>query len=383
MAKPDREIRPLTAIRGIAACLVMLHHFRPPESLTPTGLHNVIIKGYFAVDLFFVLSGFVMALTYAGIFSDGYQWQNHRDFLWRRIARVYPLYLAITLGVSAYTLLRFGGYHDVQQPGVSLADPLTAHLANLLMIQAWGFGPSIGGPTWSISSEWCAYLLFPLLVDFALLRSRTWAGLVILVAAAALAWVALTPVAPDVHRAGQLDVFGGTSIKPILRCLAGFGIGLLAFRIRTWQGLMRLLRNDYVCFGIFALIVALMAADVDDLWIYPLLPMLILSLSAVQGVARTVFAWRPFWILGILSYSIYLIHTLFYPLLWSLSWRAQRIWPSAYGELIAFLATYVVILLASVATYRLIERPGRRLVVHLTSRRKPPIMVAEVPAATG
>lgn len=361
----------------------MLHHFRPPEALTPTALHNVLMKGYIAVDLFFVLSGFVMALTYAGMFSDGYQWHNHRDFLWRRIARVYPLYLAVTLGVSAYTVLRFGGYHDVQQPAVALSHPLISHIANLLMIQAWGLGISIGGPTWSISAEWCAYLLFPLLLEFALFRGRISAMMVLLVAAKALIWVALMPVAADIHRAGQLDVYGGETLKPVLRCLAGFSIGLLAFRLRAWPELMRVLGNDYLCFGIFGLIVALMAGNIDDLWIYPLLPILILSLSAVEGAARNVFAWKPFWILGILSYSIYLIHTLFYPLLWSLSWRAQRLWPSVYGELMAFLATYGVILLASIATYCLIERPGRRLLGRLTNRPRPLPIPAEAPAVIG
>src|SRR6201995_531982 len=85
------EIVPLTSIRGIAAFFVVLHHIRPADVYLPVPIHNFIYHNYFWVDLFFVLSGFVMALTYAHMFSTHYSWSTHWGFLAKRLARIYPL----------------------------------------------------------------------------------------------------------------------------------------------------------------------------------------------------------------------------------------------------------------------------------------------------
>jgi hypothetical protein len=62
------EIKSLTGLRGVAACAVVLYHYQGSDA----GLGRFVLHGYTAVDLFFALSGFVMALTYAGAFADGF-----------------------------------------------------------------------------------------------------------------------------------------------------------------------------------------------------------------------------------------------------------------------------------------------------------------------
>ena len=90
-----REIRSLTGLRGIAALYVVLFHYL--DGLSYTTPRNVFLAhGYLAVDLFFVLSGFVMTLTYSGMFQAGSSFALFRIFLGRRIARVYPLYFVCT-----------------------------------------------------------------------------------------------------------------------------------------------------------------------------------------------------------------------------------------------------------------------------------------------
>lgn len=354
------EIKPLTSIRGIAAVLVAVYHFHQLQDTGVPALNNFIRHGYFWVDLFFVLSGFVMALTYAGMFTSGFSWRAHRDFLWKRIARVYPLYLAITLGVSAYSLLIYGGYAGVHRPAVNLDNPLLAHVTNLLMIHAWGFGASIGGPTWSISTEWAAYLLFPLLAWLALFRGKLSAALLGGVAAGLLVYVAIFPETGQTTRNGQFDIFHCLDLKAVLRCIGGFSIGLLAYRFRQTPFLMKFLARDAVCLGLCALLFAGMAAPLPDLALYPLLPLLVLSLSAVQGRAATVFSWTPFYQLGVLSYSIYLLHAHFHVVLGQLEKHLPRFMPETAALFVSAALTYAVVLGLAVLCYRFIEQPGRR-----------------------
>jgi peptidoglycan/LPS O-acetylase OafA/YrhL len=353
------EIKPLTSIRGIAAVLVAVYHFHQLQDTGVPALNNLIRHGYFWVDLFFVLSGFVMALTYAGMFVNGFSWRAHRDFLWKRIARVYPLYLAITLGVSAYSLLIYGGYTDVHRPAVNLDNPALAHVTNLLMIHAWGFGSSIGGPTWSISTEWAAYLLFPLLAWLALFRGHLSAVLLGIVAAALLVYVAIIPETGQTTRNGQFDIFHCLDLKAVLRCLGGFAIGLLAFRLSRSAPVMKIMARDAVCFGLFGLLLAGMASPLPDLALYPLLPLLVLSLSAVQGRAAAFFSWTPFYRLGVLSYSIYLLHAHFHVVLDQLEKHLPRFMPESVALFVAAAFTYTAVMGAAVFCYAYIEKPGR------------------------
>ena len=88
------ELAQLTGVRGIAAAWVVLYHFQPqifalaPE-LRPLGV--VLRGGYFAVDLFFLLSGYIIAYQYLHAFPRGRG--DYGAFLVKRIARIYPLQL--------------------------------------------------------------------------------------------------------------------------------------------------------------------------------------------------------------------------------------------------------------------------------------------------
>src|ERR1700704_1066654 len=93
----SRDIRSLTSIRGIAAWWIVLFHFREYTPLldnASTG--HVIGHGYLAVDLFFELSGFVIALNY-GRFFRNLNLAEYLRFLGRRLARIYPLHLLMLL----------------------------------------------------------------------------------------------------------------------------------------------------------------------------------------------------------------------------------------------------------------------------------------------
>jgi Acyltransferase family len=86
----------LTPLRGVAALWVVLFHycwhFPAVHADRYTG---AVYKGYLAVDLFFMLSGFVISHVYHGAFARRITVRRYRDFLKARVARIYPLHLTV------------------------------------------------------------------------------------------------------------------------------------------------------------------------------------------------------------------------------------------------------------------------------------------------
>jgi hypothetical protein len=98
-----QEVRSLPGIRGIAASWVVLYHVHEADNFF-SPLKMLLTHGYLAVDVFFVLSGFVMALSYGHFAVQGWTATNYGSFLLRRFARIYPLYLVMTciIGLSIF-----------------------------------------------------------------------------------------------------------------------------------------------------------------------------------------------------------------------------------------------------------------------------------------
>jgi peptidoglycan/LPS O-acetylase OafA/YrhL len=154
----ERRYSNLEGLRFLASAAIVLHHFVP---YTQRGLGSVEFwSGRFsiAVDLFFVISGIVIASGYLGRTSS---WREYGGFIRRRFGRLYPLHL-LTLGfyvaIGVATSL---GLISVMGESNYAFDQLPA---NLLLVHAWGFSSqlSFNYVSWSISAEWFVYLLFPL-----------------------------------------------------------------------------------------------------------------------------------------------------------------------------------------------------------------------------
>jgi peptidoglycan/LPS O-acetylase OafA/YrhL len=166
---PQNEIGALTGLRGVACIYVMLFHFSSlllnfnrPRNVAVTFLAH----GYLAVDLFFALSGFVMALNYSHSFADGFSKTAYSTFLSKRIARIYPLYFICT--IIGFMLFLVGSMRVDLNKDYSIL----VLLYNVAMVQVWGFAESFNGPEWSISAEWAAYLCFPALLSPLIFKDR-------------------------------------------------------------------------------------------------------------------------------------------------------------------------------------------------------------------
>lgn len=170
---PD-HIKPLTSLRFIAAIWVLLYHFKDHLGLD-LGRIGLVSDGYLGVDLFFTLSGFILAHVYlTELEGDRF---NYSGFLKNRLARIYPMHLA---ALGAMVALFAGAALMGVGVGAPDAFKLTDLPAHLTMTHAWGFTRAVGWnfPSWSISAEWAAYLVFPA-IGYLVLKTSRHAGLML------------------------------------------------------------------------------------------------------------------------------------------------------------------------------------------------------------
>lgn len=364
MARP-REIEPLTGVRGVAAVLVMLYHFELNDqgAVAAGAVPAFLLHAYLWVDFFFVLSGFVMTLTYGPLFAGSPSpARSYGVFLAHRLARLYPLYCTVT-GVAV--VLHAGGL-SFGAPSL----PASALLSNLLMVQAWGFADSLVHPSWSVSAEWAAYLLFPALLAAGMRTGPRAAGLLALACATAIAALTCLPrpvlgIDPLLSH-GALDINQAGSLAPVLRCVAGFTLGILTYRLWTSRPppVCALAGRRFAAEAAFgAALCALCVPMHADLLAYALFPACILLL-ADRGRGSWIGAalsCRPVHRLGTLSYAIYLLH---FPLggLWAacVAWLPGDMAPALRHALASAAVSALTIALAALC-HAFIEKPGRAL----------------------
>ncbi len=368
-APPRGEIRSLTGLRGVAVGLVMLYHARPVSDLVP--VEQVFRHGYLTVDLFFVLSGFVMALSHPEIAGRAFSHAHYLRFLGRRLARIYPLYLAsTTLSLLLFALLHLRGFEDQLWHRPLLG----AELANALMIQNWGLAGSFNGAAWSISTEWAAYLLFPVLCLAAL---RTRAGLRIAFATTVVAGLVLLSSCPDfwawrdgAARLGPLDRVSHLSAASLLRCVWEFCLGLYSHALyaRVRADLDR--HGGAVALAALAGIACLLALPRTD-WAIVLLYVPLIVGACARGPVRLVLGLAPVHRLGVCSYAFYMLHVL---VLDGREGIAAGLRHAGLGDSFAvvFLACFGLTVALAAATHRYVERPSSAALRRLLSGEGPP-----------
>lgn len=371
MAKTD--IRALTGLRGIAAGLVVVYHLWPVGSAPAPGLARAVGKGYLHVDLFFVLSGYVLALNYGSLFKEHpFSPRSFATFFMRRVARIYPAYLALFLLQLGLAMLVYGTVTEAHHWGGAEALPAPAWdiPANVLLVQSVGLAPSLLGQAWSISAELAAYCAFPLLVTISVFGNRRAAMLSLIVACLLLLAVVVGNASDGAKHAGALDAYDGTRFTPLMRCLGDFILGLLAFRIGQRESVARFLGHDAVGAALLIVLAVMFVAGAPDLAIVALFPALVLCLAANTGAQVQLFVNAPIVRLGELSYAIYLMHPLLQAPMDSSRQTLERVLPSLPARLVSGVMAIVILLAAAGAIYRWIERPGRQMLRHLDPTRR-------------
>lgn len=166
------EVKSLTGLRWFAALAVFLYHFGNP-AWTPNWIWRIEHNGLLGVQLFFVLSGYVLTLRY---FKIRFQL---RKYLLSRVTRIWPMYLAGLFLSFVYLVYS-------NQP-----TPLTLIAVHAVGLQAWNpemdFALGLNGPAWTVSVEFFFYLMFPILLTvFRRWESRMKLGPLLMLAGTAL-----------------------------------------------------------------------------------------------------------------------------------------------------------------------------------------------------
>ena len=303
----NRQLPSLTPLRGIAALWVVLYHYcgtaqyLPNLDITP---HSYLIsKGYLAVDMFFMLSGLVMAHVYYRAFSESVG-QHYRGFLVARIARLYPLHVFIlSLFVATAAASQFmTGIATGSFDSMPLTGPrsLGAIVANIFMLQGLAAGQlSWNYPAWSISVEFIAYLALPFALP-AIGRAPNAVRLALgAVLFAVLAWLAALTK-------GDLDQWDGPIT--LVRCMPEFLLGILLYFAFRDYGQRFWLNSDAAVVAVLAATLACLHLGAPDLLIVSLFAALVLLAVSNTGAFAKLANTGPLIWLGEISYSLYLIH---------------------------------------------------------------------------
>jgi peptidoglycan/LPS O-acetylase OafA/YrhL len=353
---PERpEIGSLTSLRGFLAIWVVIYHFWNdivllfPSSNTIT---PVVQMGNMAVLTFFMLSGFVLTYNYADRFKI-LELKNIARFYVLRLARIYPVHVATLL-----VLLVMVGLSS--RIGVSLAEggySWVDFVRNLLLVHTWvpRFQMNWNYPSWSISSEWFAYLAFPFVVHaLGRLLKRPNAAMAFAMASLAGAiWVVLygqprpffelISVVPNflLGMAFTFFIFAGGKNIPVIDWLS---------RIRWFPELLIVFVFG-VCFlpwGEVAISLALSG-----------LAMLVFTLAVMEQ--RSTILWRSRYavFLGEISYSLYMTHTLVQKILYSVLPTANFVNASLAQKYFVVFAYVSLISVACAACYFAVENPAR------------------------
>jgi peptidoglycan/LPS O-acetylase OafA/YrhL len=219
-----------------------------------------------------------------------------------------------------------------------------------------------------LSAEWALYLTFPILAGLALFgRGSTAALLVMISAAASVLTVCFTGLDGEVHR-GPLDAYDGATWEPLLRCLAGFLIGLLSYRFVASKRASEWVSGDVVCAATLGLLFICLAARFYDLLILPLFPLVVVTLYTNRGRVGRFLGGKYFNKLGLVSYSVYLVHPYLVETKPILMAALHRFLPVSASALSGSIIVYAALLLISAIAYQYIEVPGRRFIIKLSRR---------------
>lgn len=282
---PQRFVA-LDSLRGIAALFIVFYHMGPFGWLagwTP------FRSGWMLVDFFFVLSGFVIAMSYGARLAHGYP---RGSFLLIRLGRVVPLHLAV---VAGFTLLEFVVFRPVLGEAHGLWEWVRG--AFLLDAFATGAGNFYAPVSWAVGVELVLYTLAALLFG----RGALGTALAILLAAAG-AW----------GMASHFKVFGFGFL--LQRGLFDFAIGVLAWRLHRrfaalQPGTALLTAAELILVALTLWLLWLPGKNGS--WVLlaaPLYAAMVLVFARDRGRLARVLHAKPFRWLGQLSFALFMVH---------------------------------------------------------------------------
>lgn len=295
----NEKLVSLESLRGIAAISVALFHFKIGGYLE----NGFIVNSWLMVDLFFVLSGFVISLNYATKLTS---FNTVLAFQKRRFLRLYPLHFATLL---VWVLFEWAKYFaEIKlnlvsaKPAFSVNDE-TAFFANLVLLHNWLLEPlTFNYPSWSISAEFVTYFIFAIAVFIAGGDVRKLIPLSIMLAATGLYIL-------------YLEGMGTTNVQGPARCVFGFFLGVVTHQAFNWLKAGKLRISEVWTYGLTLLaVVFVIKVGHQKSGIVLLAPIIFsvtilsMALSESSSLKTTLLGHPALVYLGTISYGIYMLH---------------------------------------------------------------------------
>ncbi|WP_165314158.1 acyltransferase family protein [Vibrio ziniensis] len=333
----------LTALRGILALWVVFYHIQPNlYHLVGPWVNHTLSMGYVAVDFFFVLSGFVIAMTYQEQLSQSFSYRNLVSFYIKRIARIYPLHLAIMLLYLSLPVTFMLTGRDVP-----VVYDYQSYFTSLALVNNWGFHDTLTWniPSWSISTEFSCYLLFPFII-LIINRLRS-LSLLFLATIFSCSVIALLFSQKNANNIGDYIPMLG-----IWRCIFEFILGIVIFGLYR-EGHLYYFKGKYLFLGMVSILAFSIAMNLKNYFWLPIFMMVFVSLMIFIEDNISVKVPKVLLWLGDISYSIYLGHYIIRDImkLFLDTDQASLEWSMVY---------LFLVLLTSHLTYKFFELPAKK-----------------------
>lgn len=338
MPSPTEEVKMISTLRGIAALSVFLFHCSSSTYLNvahlPT-LHTVFSWGHLGVQIFFVISGFI--IPYA-LFKSKYEVSSYFKFLSKRIIRVNPpAYVAIFLMLSFYWLpyLFFGKQVDVYDP-----DRYQLHniIYNVTFTIPFTNSEWLLGQFWTLAVEFQYYIFIGLIFPFLIINKK-----VAFITIALFISVSLVFPVANKH-----FLFNHSTL---------FSMGILAF----------LLKKDIVNrmeFFVSLLIVSLVGI-IETGYVATLF-----GISTCLLIAYYSFSNKITEFFGNISYSLYLFHITFAVYI---DWLFRKLFAPAvslFSNSVIVTLYLLLIIVLSYLMFLMFEKPFMKLSAKIVYRKK-------------
>ena len=352
--------------------LVALFHFEMAIArFVPAKLTMFFEKCYLMVDLFFIMSGFIILHVYKDDFALRIERSSLKKYIVARFARIYPLhFFAMLLLVTLVIIFSPHGTYPnpIENPWAIPTGFLLLHSYYIHNIYTWNI------PSWSISAEWAAYLLFPFLALF--LNKKKLFALIMFVIFILTAYVSImyflprrnfmNPSIPVPHNLNTTYDYG------FLRGIAGFMTGMLVYKLYHWASLKNLFQKDLFSITIILLLILALHFAISDAYCIILFAALVFGFALNSGYLHAFCNDRFAQYVGKISYSIYLMQ-IFLQEPFSKGLRLPGVVGFGRGKMniefvsgLGYFFIYLVLLLAiSSITYYTIEQPCRKWINRL------------------
>lgn len=362
LAPPNQYLSALTALRGIAALWVVLFHmdviifYRELGAIIPHTWSGLITKGYLWVDFFFILSGFIICHIYGEELSGKLQYSHIKTYLISRFFRIYPLHLFTLALLIGFVVIVSAFMPSVIDESWNLYFDWRALISNIFLTNAMNQHTYLSWNivSWSIGAEWWTYIFGIGLFYFISDKNKNY-----LIAITLLSIIGLF-LLMYFNPKNSLDI---TYNLGFLRCLFEFSLGVISYKLFKSEIGKSVLHKDRYFFMVLISIIAVFHWRFNDLLTIPLFSMLVLCAASNQGSVLRLLSISSLQSLGRVSYSIYLMHGVWFMIFWFALPIIKRTWlieSFSLIEVALYVVTFITLTLVSANfSYRYVEVPFR------------------------